>query len=94
MTDGTNRKERTMTDAPDVFTAIREHLSGRGLDADKVVPEAELLRDLDLDSLDTMELTLGLEERFGVEIPDAELEGLVTVSDAVDLIERKLSVGA
>lgn len=83
-----------MTDRQEVLTAIRDHLGGRGVDASKVSPEAELLRDLDLDSLDTMELTLGLEERFGVEIPDQELEGLVTVSDAVDLIERKLSVGA
>ena len=83
-----------MTDGQVVLTAIREHLSGRGLDAAKVVPEADLLRDLDLDSLDTMELTLGLEERFGIEIPDQELEGLVTVSDAVGLVERKMSVGA
>lgn len=83
-----------MTDRQEVFDAIRDHLSGRGVDATKVVPEAQLLRDLDLDSLDTMELTLGLEDRFGVEIPDADLEGLVTVSDAIDLIERKLSVGA
>ena len=86
--------ERTMTQGQDVLAAIREHLSGRGLDAAKVVPEADLLRDLDLDSLDTMELTLGLEERFGIEIPDQELEGLATVSDAVGLVERKLAVGA
>lgn len=83
-----------MTNRQEVFEAIRDHLSGRGVDAAAVVPAAELLRDLDLDSLDTMELTLGLEEKFGVEIPDGELEGLVTVSDAVDLIERKLVVGA
>ncbi|HYP23330.1 MAG TPA: acyl carrier protein [Actinomycetota bacterium] len=78
----------------DVLEAIREHLGGRGLDTSKVVPEADLLKDLDLDSLDTMELTLGLEERFGIEIPDQELEGLATVADAVGLVERKLSVGA
>lgn len=83
-----------MTEGPDVLTAIREHLSGRGVDAGKVVPDADLLRDLDLDSLDTMELTLGLEERFGIEIPDQDLEGLATVSDAVGLVERKLAVGA
>jgi acyl carrier protein len=83
-----------MTNRQEVFEAIRDHLSGRGVDAATVTPEAELLRDLDLDSLDTMELTLGLEEKFGVEIPDAELEGLVTVADAIDLIERKLVVGA
>jgi acyl carrier protein len=92
MTD--ERKDGEMADRQEVFTAIRDHLSGRGLDAAKVVPEAQLLRDLDLDSLDTMELTLALEERFSVEIPDQELEGLVTVSDAVDLIQRKVSVGA
>lgn len=83
-----------MTQDTDVFAAIKEHLSGRGLDASKVVPEAELLRDLELDSLDTMELTLGLEDKFGIEIPDQELESLVTVADAVGLVERKLVVGA
>ena len=83
-----------MTDTDAVLGAIREHLAGRGLDADRVKPEAHLLRDLDLDSLDTMELTLGLEERFGIEIPDQELEGLATVADAVGLVERKLAVGA
>lgn len=83
-----------MTHTVEVLDAIRDHLSGRGVDATKVVPEADLLRDLDLDSLDTMELTLGLEERFGIEIPDQDLEGLATVSDAVGLVERKLAVGA
>ncbi|MDQ3957593.1 MAG: phosphopantetheine-binding protein [Actinomycetota bacterium] len=86
--------EAAMTDTDQVFSAIREHLTGRGLDGSKVVPEAELLRDLDLDSLDTMELTLALEERFAVEIPDADLEGLVTVADAVELIRRKTGAGA
>lgn len=78
----------------DVFQAIKEHLEGRGLATEKIVPEADLLRDLDLDSLDTMELTLGMEERFGIEIPDTELEGLVTVQDAVTMIERKMAVSA
>ena len=77
--------------ATEILEAIRDHLGGRGLEVDKIQPNAELLRDLDLDSLDTVELTLGLEERFGIEIPDEELEGLVTVQNAVDLIETKLA---
>lgn len=81
-----------MTDSNEILGAIREHLTGRGVDGAKIVPEARLLRDLDLDSLDTMELTLSLEERFSIEIPDAELEGLETIADAAALIERKLSV--
>jgi acyl carrier protein len=52
------------------------------------------VRDLGLDSLDTVEVTMGLEERFGVEIPDTELEDVATVSDAVGLVEKKMAVGA
>jgi acyl carrier protein len=82
------------TKQEDIFAAIKEHLEGRGLDPDKIVIGADLLRDLDLDSLDTMELTLGMEERFSIEIPDTELEGLVTLQDAVTMIEKKLAVTA
>lgn len=82
------------TEEQEVFDAIRKHLEGRGLAIEKIRPEADLLRDLDLDSLDTMELTLGMEERFGIEIPDTELEGLVTVQDAIALIERRMAVDA
>jgi acyl carrier protein len=82
-----------MTDE-EILGAIREHLGGRGIEHETVVFDAELSNDLDLDSLDTVELTLGLEKRFDIEIPDEELEDLVTVRDAVQLIAKKLSVEA
>lgn len=78
----------------EILTGIKEHLTTRGIDSGSVTFEADLADDLDLDSLDTVELTLGLEERFGIEIPDSDLEGVRTVSDAVNLIEAKLAVGA
>lgn len=78
----------------EVLQGIKDHLGGRGIDTSVVSLDADLLRDLDLDSLDTVELTLGLEERFAIEIPDSELEDVVTVGDVVELIERKLTVGA
>lgn len=78
----------------EILTGIREHLATRGIDPASVTFQADLADDLDLDSLDTVELTLGLEERFGVEIPDSDLEGVRTVSDAVDVIEAKLAVEA
>lgn len=77
--------------APEILQAIKDHLGGRGLDVARIEPGTELLGDLDLDSLDTVELSLGLEERYGIEIPDEDLEGLVTVQDAIELIEAKLS---
>ena len=77
----------------EVLEAIREHLAQRGIEATDVSEESHLVDDLGLDSLDTVELTLGLEERFGIEIPDTELEGVTSVGDAVTLISKKLPVG-
>ena len=76
----------------EIFDALKEHLVGRGIESDKVTFEADLQDDLGLDSLDTVEMTVGLEERFGIEIPDEELEGVRSVSDAVGLIEKKVAV--
>jgi acyl carrier protein len=78
----------------DILKEIQEHLAGRGIDRETVTFGAELANDLDLDSLDTVELTLGLEKKFDIEIPDEDLDGLTTVGDAVDLIITKISVGA
>jgi acyl carrier protein len=78
----------------EIFQAIKEQLSERGIETDSIGYESHLAKDLGLDSLDVTELTLGLEERFGIEIPDSELENIGTVGDAVSLIERKQSVGA
>ena len=83
-----------MSERDEIFAAVKQHLEGRGLDGDKITMEAELLGDLDLDSLDTMELTLGMEERFGIEIPDGDLEDLVTVGDAVGLVDKMRAVNA
>jgi acyl carrier protein len=77
----------------EIFEALKEHLVGRGIEADKVAPEADLAQDLGLDSLDTVEMTVGLEDRFGIEIADSELEDVRTVNDAVALIEQKVAVG-
>lgn len=82
-----------MAKRDEIFEAIKEHLVGRGVEADKVNPTADLQGDLGLDSLDTVEMTVGLEERFEIEIPDSELEGVQTVNDAVELIEKKAAVG-
>lgn len=78
----------------EVLDAVKAHLVGRGLEEERITLQAHLLGDLDLDSLDTMELTLSLEEKFAIEIPDEELQGLETVQDAVALIERKVAVNA
>ena len=57
---------------------------------DQVVPEAKFGDDLDADSLDLVELVMALEEEFGVEVPEEDLEGIETVGQAYDLVVGKL----
>jgi acyl carrier protein len=61
---------------------------------DKVTPDSRFQEDLDADSLDLVEAVLGLEEEFGVSIPEEEMEGVRTVGQAVDLVAQKLGVSA
>ncbi len=59
-----------------------------GVEPDQVVREAEFVQDLNADSLDMVELVMSLEEEFGVEISDDEVENIRTVGDAVDYIDE------
>ena len=62
-----------------------------GLDADKITMDSRFEEDLEVDSLGVVELLMALEDNFGVQIPDEEAESLVTVGEAVDLVEQKLN---
>ena len=57
---------------------------------DQVKLEAKFGDDLDADSLDLVELIMALEEEFGVEVPEEDLEGVETVGQAYDLVVGKL----
>lgn len=61
-----------------------------GVDASEVTPEASFIDDLGADSLDTVELVMGFEAEFGLEIPDEEAEKLTTVGDALNYLQEKL----
>ena len=52
-----------------------------------VTLEASFIDDLGADSLDIVELIMALEEEFDIEIPDADAEKVVTVTDVVDYIK-------
>lgn len=75
----------------ETFTTIKElAVELLGVDADKVTDEARFKEDLDADSLDIVEFVMGMEEKFDVELPESEVEGVATVGQAVDLVESKL----
>ncbi|KAI5649003.1 hypothetical protein M9H77_35008 [Catharanthus roseus] len=52
----------------------------------KVTPDAHFQNDLGLDSLDTVEIVMALEEEFGFEIPDNEADKINSINLAVDFI--------
>ena len=57
------------------------------VDADEVTLEASFVDDLGADSMDVVELIMGLETEFDIEIPDEDAEKISTVGDAVEYIK-------
>lgn len=51
-----------------------------------ITESASFVDDLGADSLDVVELIMGLEDEFGIEISDEEAENLRTVGDAVKFV--------
>ncbi|MFI5680919.1 acyl carrier protein [Streptomyces cellulosae] len=71
----------------EILAAIAETVHEiAGPDAREVQPDKSFADDLDVDSLAMVEITVALEERLGVAIPDAQAKNLITVGDAVEWI--------
>ncbi len=60
------------------------------IDASKITEEASLAEDLNIDSLDYVEFIMALEEQFEIEIPDEDVEKILTIKNAVDYINDHL----
>lgn len=69
---------------------IADHL---GVEKSKVVPRANLEKDLGADDLDRVELVLAMEELFKIEIPDDEADRLKTIGDMVAFANRNAKAG-
>lgn len=79
----------------EVFEALKEVLVSRlKVEPEGVQPEANLFEDLGLDSIDLMSAVMAIEERFGIEVSDKELENVTTVGDAVELLSEKVGASA
>ena len=55
-----------------------------------ITEDSSFIDDLGADSLDLVELIMALEEEFGIEIPDADAEKVVTVGDVVNYIKENV----
>jgi|TARA_B100001765_G_C19395643_1_gene289921 acyl carrier protein len=61
-----------------------------GVKEGDVKNESKFIEDLGADSLDTVELVMGLEEEFDTEIPDEEAEKITSVQEAIDYVNNNL----
>ena len=79
----------------EILDALREVLVDRlKVEAEAVTPQANLFDDLGLDSIDLMSAVMAIEERFVIEVSDAELENVTTVGEAVEILGAKVAASA
>jgi len=71
------------------FEKIKEILVDvLGASKDDIKQESKFVDDLGADSLDLVELIMSLEDKFQIEISDADAETIITVQDALDYIAK------
>jgi acyl carrier protein len=80
------KKGKKMALFDDVKEVVVEQLD---CNPDEVKEDSKFIENLGADSLDVVELVMALEEKFDIEIPDEDAEGIQTVGDAMKYIEDK-----
>lgn len=74
----------------EIFEKVQKIVAQQlGVDLAQVTKQANFANDLGADSLDTVELVMGIEEEFEIEIPDEMAEKIATLEQAVDFIKSK-----
>ncbi|MCP3957232.1 MAG: acyl carrier protein [bacterium] len=81
-----------MTDTETIRARVIELIlaeSDEDLTAADVGPETSLREDLDLSSMQAITMMMDLEDEFGIEVEDEELEQLRTIGDVLSLLDSK-----
>ena len=61
-----------------------------GVEESAVAMDTNLMKDLEADSLDAVEIIMAIEDEFDIEIPDSEIENIRTVGELVEYIETNI----
>ncbi len=73
----------------DINTKVKQVIADQlGHKPEDVSESSRLIEDLGGDSLDTVEIVMELEAEFGIEIPNDDMENVVTVADVIAAVQR------
>ncbi|PTL86469.1 MAG: acyl carrier protein [Candidatus Liberibacter europaeus] len=74
-----------------VKSMVAQHLN---VDPQTIVESSRFIEDLGADSLDTVEIVMAFEEKFGISIEEEASNTILTVGDAVKFITKKIEMNA
>lgn len=74
-----------------IFEQIKNFLSTQlNIDESKITMDATFVEDLNIDSLDLVELILALEEEYNIEVDEEDAEKLSTIGDVVNYVNSQM----
>jgi acyl carrier protein len=82
--------EKTAVKREDILETIRTELKGFEVEADDVKSDASF-DSLGLDSLDLVELSVRIEDAYGIDIEEDDLKEVWTIDNAIDVVLQKLA---
>lgn len=75
----------------EILDKIKEIIAMQfNVEVDEIGEETSFSEDLNADSIDLVHLVMTLEDEYGVEVEDDDVENIKTIGDAVDYIEKKV----
>ncbi len=74
-----------------VFDKIKEIIAEQlGVEEDVITLDTNLMKDLEADSLDAVEIIMAIEDEYDIEVPDEDAEKFQTVTDIVKYVEDNM----
>jgi acyl carrier protein len=62
-----------------------------GFDEEEIKPDTNLQNELEIDSIKAIEITVAIEKKFKVSVRDEDVPKILTLSDAVNLVNQLLN---
>jgi acyl carrier protein len=64
-----------------------------GYDEEEITAETNIMKDLEVDSIKAIEITVAIEKKFKVSVRDEDVPKITTIKEAVALVEKLLPAG-